>query len=322
MDKVEKQELVDRFYAGETIISLSEEYNMTWSGMYQIIDGVLPCIKELTKDEELDIVELYTSGKSSTKISEKYKINHKLVNRVLDKYGIKRIRNGVRKWSLKEDYFDIIDSQNKAYVLGLLYADGYNDIGKSTVRLQLRYDDVEILEKINKELGSNRPLKFIKCSDHVASNGYISKDMYSLEVYGSHICNSLKEQGVVQNKSLILEFPSFDDESLYRHFIRGYFDGDGSFTYHKLKKNNRSQGLITITSTLNFCQKCLDIIRSNVNIGGSIFDASCHNGVTKVISIFGNIQCKNFLDWLYYDADLYLNRKYEKYINAYYQNVA
>jgi len=55
-------------------------------------------------------------------------------------------------------------------------------------------------------------------------------------------------------------------------------------------------------------------LRNELNIPcGNIYDASCHNGVTKVLSFSGTKQVKKFLDWLYTDADMYLKRKYEKY---------
>ena len=314
--------LLKEFYDGKSIEELAIKYGMTWSSMYQIIGNRLPCKKELSELEEEEILFMYNNGMSATKIGERFKICHKLVNKILDKYGIERKYNGVRKWKLNEDYFDVIDNQNKAYILGFLYADGYNDLNKKTVRLQLRYDDKEILEKINKELGSNRPLKRVNCSSKIAKNGYISKDMYSLEVYGNKICNSLENKGMTQGKSLTLNFPNFLNQDLIRHFIRGYYDGDGSFSYSNANASRRYQGTITITSTEQFCEDCLWHMRNELGIGGSIVDASCHNGITKVLAIGGNKQCKKVLDWFYNDAILFLERKHNKYINAYYSNAA
>lgn len=314
MDKIEKEKIYYRFINGTDIQSLADEYNMTWSAMYQIIGNRLPCSLELTHEVELSIVEKYQAGNSSTKIAEQYKISHKLVNKILDKYEVRRVHNGVRKWNLCETYFDKLDTQNKAYILGFLFADGYNDIGKSTIRLQLRWDDKDILTKINQELESDRPLKLINCSNRVALNGYISQDMYLLEVYSRHLCDTLASLGMVQNKSLVLRFPEFHDTSLYRHFIRGYFDGDGSFS----RSTRYSNSIVTLTSTYDFCKRCLDIMQSELGIGGAIYDASCHNGVTKVLSVSGNVQCKKILDWLYDGATLYLQRKHDKYIQNYY----
>ena len=82
-----------------------------------------------SNEEEMKIVEMYVSQKLSTvKIGQFYNCSHKTISRVLDKYNIQRIGNGRRKYNLDESYFDVIDNPNKAYILGLLFADGNNCI--------------------------------------------------------------------------------------------------------------------------------------------------------------------------------------------------
>ena len=264
-----------------------------------------------THEQETQIIDMYVNHKKSTvAIGNEYNVSHKTIARLLDKHGIERSNRG-RKYFFDEHYFDNIDTPNKAYILGLLYADGYNSMDKYTVRIQLQYTDKSILEMIRKELRYEKPLKYIKCSDKISSNGFVSKDMYQLEFYSKHMCETLSKYGMVQNKSLILEFPNFLDEKLYPHFIRGYYDGDGSLCNH-YTKNGWFQSLLTITSTESFCIKCLEIIRKFSGItGGGIYDASSHNGITKVISISGTNQTKKLLTWLYEDAELFLERKYK-----------
>lgn len=316
MNKDEKDKIYYRFIRGESVDSIAKEIGMSWSKTFQIIDNKLPVANEFSDEEIANICQLYLDGLSTTKIGELYKVSHKFVIRVLDDHHIDRKRNGVRKHSLDENYFDTIDTQNKAYILGFLFADGYNGMNKSTIRLQLSECDYEILEKIRLELKSDKPLHYVDCSNRVYGNGYITKNMYSLEFYGKHICERLDELGMHQNKSLILKYPDNINPELNRHFIRGYFDGDGSF-YHGYGCN------FTITSTQQFCEECLKIIRLNTGIkGGSIFDASCHNGITKYISISGSKNCKVVLDWLYQDSELYLQRKYDKYITRFYSDAA
>ena len=314
MNSKEKDKLFYRFVNGETIDELAKDLGLGWSATYQLIAGRFPCVVELSNQQKLEICKMYNDGMSCPKIGEYFKISHKLVGKILDENGIARKRNGIRKYTLNEQYFDQIDTPNKAYILGLLYADGNNNIGKSTVRIQLQEGDKDILEKISKEVDTDRPLKYIDCSDRIYGNNYVSKNMFSFEIFSRHVCKMLDYYGMKENKSLILEYPIFLNDELHSHFIRGYFDGDGSIT---LGKNT----LFTITSTESFCNDCIDIIRNATDVGGSVFDASCHNGVTKFISIGGRNQCKRVLDWLYYDAELYLQRKYDIYRN-YYSNAA
>lgn len=268
-----------------------------------------------SEEQELLIIDMYSKQKISTvKIGKLFNVSHKIIAKVLDKNNIERTGVGKRKYNLNEHYFDKIDTPNKAYILGLLYADGYNSLDKGTIRIQLQESDKKILELIKTELGSDKPLKYIKCNDKIASNGFVSKDMYQLEFYSMHMCKILEQWGMVQNKSLILEFPEFLNSSLYSHFIRGYYDGDGSYC-HRITKEYGVRDLVTITSTESFCKTAKRIINTFTSIlGGGIYDASCHNGTTKVLSISGANQCKKFLDWIYKDAELYIQRKYDNYI--------
>ena len=129
----------------------------------------------------------------------------------------------------------------------------------------------------------------------------------------SHICDSLINLGVVPNKSLILEFPEIKEDLLH-HFIRGVFDGDGSVYQGKIK----TQFTLTITSTDSFCNTLKCITEKFVGINCHIYDASNHNGITKVFTISGRNQVKKFMDWMYNDADLFLQRKYDRYLNYFY----
>lgn len=310
-----KDEIKSKFLNGYSMEELIKKYDSNWSSIYGIIQNCLSYkMDDITKEEELEIVELYQSGVSCTKIGVKYKKHHKLIAKILDKYNIKRTCESNRKHKLDEHYFDTIDSQDKAYILGLLFADGYNSIDKSSIRISLQYTDVDILLKIKDKIGSSKELIFIDCKNRKSSNGYISKDMYQLEFYSSHICKQLAKLGMIQNKSLVLEYPDID-EKYNSHFIRGYFDGDGSFCPHYTKKGY-FQSMATITSTEQFCKRALDIIRRNTNVNGGIYDASSHNGITKVIGISGTNQCREFFEWMYKDADLYLERKYNLYKNT------
>lgn len=313
-----RDEIIALYNNGKSVEDLCVQYDAIWSDIYNVLSPAL--IRDKTKislSEKEQIKNMYLFGLSSTKIGVKLKIYHKTVNSILNDFGIPRKGNGKRKHFLDESYFDIINTQNKAYILGLLYADGYNSLDKSTIRLQLQESDYDILEKIRIELKSTKPLKYLKCDDRIASNGFISKNMYVLEFYSSHICNILDKIGMHQNKSLILEFPECLDKKFYSHFIRGYFDGDGSYSYRFSPKYGE-RDLVTITSTENFCDRVKKIINTYSQAkGGGIYDASCHNGVTKVLSFSGKNQTKHLLDWFYNDAQLYIQRKFNLYYDRF-----
>lgn len=262
-----------------------------------------------TEEEEKKIIEPYKNGMSSVKIGKEFGVSHKKIARILDKYGVQRVGNGRRKYSLNEDYFDSIDNQNKAYILGFLYADGYNGFEKSTISLSLQEDDFEILEAIRKEIGSEKPLEYIDYSEK-HDFGYTYKNQYRLLMFSKHMCETLKNIGMIQNKSLELSFPDIDP-TLYSHFIRGYFDGDGSVFFYNTNCS------VTITSTKVFCQKIKEILEHELGIHVGIYDASNKNEITKVASISGKNQVKLFYEYIYNNASLYMDRKFQKFSSKY-----
>lgn len=277
----------------------------------------MPKIK--IKNEDLDnIRNLYLNGNSTVSISKVYDCSPTTILNHLLKMGIEINRKQfIRKYSLNETYFDVVDTQNKAYILGFLYADGNVNLKKYTTSISLQEEDSYILEKMRIELKSEKPLEYINYVNK-DNFGYHYKNQYRLLFFSKYLCKSLINKGVMPNKSLKLKFPSFLNKSLIKHFIRGYFDGDGSFCFYNAN-NGHQNYTITFTSTQNFCEGLQNFIINELNIPcGNIYDASCHNGITKVLSFSGKNQTKTFLDWLYSDADMYLKRKYNKYIKAFY----
>lgn len=270
---------------------------------------------DFTEQEEQIICELYKNGLSTVKIGEKYGLSHKPIAKILEKNNIKRTGIGRRKYSIDESYFDIIDNQNKAYILGFLYSDGNNYPLKSTVRLSLQEEDKEILEKVRLELKSEKPLIFLDYSNK-HDYGYNYKNQYSLEFHSSHMCAELLKLGVNTDKSYTLKFPKFLRKDLIPHFIRGVFDGDGSISGYAASKNS-FQVNVTITSTKNFCDSLKEICEKELKIHAGVYEASCKNGITKVFTIGGRNVSKVFLDWIYNDANLFLARKYKRYCDYY-----
>ena len=135
------------------------------------------------------------------------------------------------KYSFNENYFETIDSEEKAYWLGFLYADGYvvnNDVDKQyRVCLTLNENDKGHVELFKECLESNNSIRTV-CTK-LNDKEYFSSQFY---IYSKKMVNDLYNNGCVQNKSLILKPPVIID-NLVGHFIRGYFDGDGSIYYDK-----------------------------------------------------------------------------------------
>ena len=260
------------------------------------------------ESEEKNICDMYLSGISSVKIGQQFGCSHKTITKVLDKYNINRTGVGLRYYQLNEHYFDDIDTPNKAYILGFFYADGSNGEDKQTITMSLQEEDGYILDMIRQEIGSEKPLEYLDYSNK-HDGGYNYKNQYRLIMHSKYMSDVLHNKGMPQNKSLILTWPTFLKDNLYSHFLRGYMDGDG----HISERRNFAGFL----STETFCADAKEYLENKLCIECSITDASCHNGVTKNFNISKKENVLPFLNYIYQDAEMYLQRKFNVYCKRY-----
>ena len=316
----EYNNILNLYNDGTTAPEIAKMYDVSSHVIYSILHKFpnrrkKKSYKNFSNEEKENIVKLYLEGKSTVEIGKMYKFDHHSIAAVLDECNIDRrdASRCHRTYSINEEYFDNIDTQNKAYFLGFLFADGNNCMQKSTIRISLQEKDRDILEKLRIDAGSNKPL-CLKSSENKRNNGegYDYKDQYALEVYNKHWCERLSELGCVPNKSLILKFPDYLSDEMLPHFIRGYFDGDGCIVNAKSGNHN-----INLTSTKDFCISVQNIVFNLFGIKSYIRPASNKNGITSVWTLSKKQDIKTFLDWIYKDAELYLERKYNRYIEKY-----
>lgn len=258
-----------------------------------------------TQEQLEDIKELYLSGISSVKIGKIYGTDHKPILRVLHRMNVDvDQKKMVRKYSLDEHYFDNIDNQDKAYIFGFLLADGHNELKKSTIQMSLQEEDKYILEFMRKKLNSEKPLEFIDYSNK-HDFGYTYKNQYRLEFFSKYLCQKLKEHGMIESKSKNLVFPSCISDELLSHFVRGYFDGNGSI----------SKNRFSITSTNLFCKTLKAKMDTVLGLQyGMIREAQNRNGITSDLIYSRQREIAKILDWMYAGAEVFLERKYKKYL--------
>lgn len=159
--------------------------------------------------------------------------------------GIKILRKGVKD-TIYYNIFDSIDTEEKAYWLGFLYADGNIASNRPKISVNLSIKDENHLRKFMKFLNYTYDMRYQK---------QINGDICRMSFDNSHMVNTLISYGCVPKKSLILKFPSadvFKDAELVRSFIRGYFDGDGCVTY---KNASHTIPEISITGTKDMLDK-------------------------------------------------------------------
>lgn len=264
--------------------------------------------------EDTDIINDYKNGETMDSIAKKYRISTKTISNVLKSNNIHILTSSEtsRKYNLNEYYFDNIDNQDKAYCVGLLYADGCHSESNYIINLSLQERDKDVLIKINELIGSNRPLRFLNYS----SKNSNWSDQYQLSINSKHMSKQLASLGMIANKSLKIVFPDWLEDDLIPHFLRGYIDGDGHLS------NNPKDARMSIVGTLDFCESVKAIVKEKLNINCSIY--FCHGETdkpTRTLQIAGRNQMSKFLDYIYKDANLYLKRKYNVYKSLYCKNI-
>lgn len=252
------------------------------------------------------IRKLYIEDKmSSQKIGKLFNVSPPTIQKILRELGIIRsVGKSNTKYKQNNNYFKIIDTEDKAYWLGFIYADGY--ITKNNqLRINLQIKDENHLVKFYKFIESDREVKYTK---KISGN----KIYYGCYAYiaNTDFTKHLISKGCTNNKSLNLKFPTYDivPKDLIYHFIRGYFDGDGSIFVSRIDKNTNHKYIkINFTGTYGMILN----IRTHLNCNNIKLE---NKGNFYVLSINGNHQVFNILDnYIYKDATIYLDRKYEKY---------
>lgn len=208
--------------------------------------------------------------------------------------------------------FDSIDTEEKAYWLGFLYADGNvrsddHIHNNNTVSLELSFIDYEHLLKFKTFMGDQRPDSIIRVRERKAASGRTLK-FATYDTCNRHLRQTLINLGCVPKKSNILEFPGesiFKNRDLVYDFIRGYIDGDGC-----LSKTRKDRLYLSIRGTSDF----LEGIRNYFPQFTKVY--------SEVDSRTGTVQhklgcCSDKADEvayrLYADSHIYLDRKFDKF---------
>lgn len=224
------------------------------------------------------------------------------------------------KYEYNKDYFSKIDTSDKAYWLGFLYADGSinrfykgEKLKSMTLELGLAYKDKGHLEKFKKCLETNIPI-FEKTNK---LNGKEYKSV-RIQLNNTKICYDLCDLGCTPNKTFDIKFPTFDivPKEFMRDFIRGFFDGDGCISVSEMA--GKPHIMLTITGMSDMLQSISDfLISENVIRVKPKIHKDKRQKSTYNVYFYGTDSNKELLDYLYKDSNIYLDRKYNQYVDFY-----
>ena len=315
-----QKEIITKYQSGLGSDTIAKDYNIHPNTVLKILKkndierrGLR---KKVQPTDELKIIESYQQGNSAPKVAEQFNISPTMVLRYLKQHDIqsRSAEECHRIYEINENFFDTINTQEKAYFLGFLYADGgiTDTTGNHFVRVELQQEDQDILKKFSHLIFKDEPESHIKETTRTKIYKSEERQYYSsyLTIHSKYMCGKLKELGCGECKSLILTWPEWlIDPELQQHFIRGYYDGDGGLYVTYVKERSAT---VKIISTLDMCYMMSKIIKKATNTHFSFYN-DVEGKDVYTIHTSGNRQIKNFLEWLYKDATIYLNRKYDKY---------
>jgi intein-encoded DNA endonuclease-like protein len=260
--------------------------------------------------EKQEIERLYNEGHGAPYIAKFLQLAQSGISYYIKKHiSNKRDRRAAaRKFKCNDHFFDVIDTEEKAYWLGFMYADGYVSSSKysKAVGLSISEQDESHLIKFKHALEAEHPIH------KYYTTGYSNRTIYvKLLITSPILFNGAVKQGIIEHKTNILQAPNIP-QKLQHHFIRGYFDGDGCLA--ETNTETRHEFALKILGT----QAVLDYIKEYLELHHIAKINHYYKRKTQQIvsslELSGHYQIIQFLDLLYKDATVFLERKHDKFI--------
>jgi hypothetical protein len=297
---LDEKEIVNQYQKLKNINKVAEIFNISVSTVHRRLkkNGVIITRKFNTLDH-VEVLTQYSLLKNIHKVANYFNMSVNPIKKILKINGIDLTN---RRFDVNHNYFDIIDTEEKSYWLGFLYADGHIRERKSgnSLEMKLSIKDKKHLELFRKSIESNH--KIIDGFNNVKYNGKVSMShMSSLAIYSKQLVESIKKQGVHSRKTFTITKPNID-KKLIPHFVRGFFDGDGSFSFN-INKHKISTNFACASD------KFRQFLISELLENGVTF--KWYGG----INLYAQNKMDNlkFYNYIYKNATIYLKRKKDKY---------
>ena len=239
------------------------------------------------------IIENYNKGMSAGEILKltNYKSQTSIFN-ILKKHGIKRrTKAGVGDEFLNHDFFEKIDSEVKAYLLGYFYADGNvfpRKNAQTNIRIELNKKDIKILELFKHNWNTKNAINKTR------------KECYKISIHSNKMQKDLEKWNIIPNKSYSkngLIIP----KGFENHFLRGVMDGDG-WVY--LRNKRPTIGFCGTKESMTIIN---DFLKEKLKIeAGKVY---CYENKVPFILFTSKEDVKKVKEFLYKDATYFLERK-------------
>ena len=253
-----------------------------------------------------ELIQLYKDGKSLSFLSEKFGQSTYLIKKLLLQNQItirtkaeqNSLTNQERGKKVNHEFFDKIDTLEKAWLLGFLMADGTISSDRNRIKIGLSSVDREILEKIQKKIQSERNIL-----DYETAAGFkISELVWSSKNHKE----KLSKYGIVPNKTYKeLHLPNLSKE-MKLCFILGYYDGDGCF-----RNDNATCRWEICSYRPELLTEIANFLNLNYNGKAKISESVSRKNYYTIT--YSTQVLTQFLDEMYLLSPIKLERKYLKY---------
>lgn len=263
------------------------------------------------------VIKLIDEGYSVSDVSKILEKPMSSVSSVIKRFNLK-VRKVLNQNNINHEYFDLIDSEDKAYYLGFLIADGtISDKKKSVGRIGflIQEEDSYILEPLRKFLRCDNKI-YIRKNNKGALN---RKPQASFRWTSKHMMETLRDTyGIFSNKTRNYNF-KFNFNLIPNEFIgsliRGFIDGDGSF--------ESSGGIFTpsiVGTSKSWLIQVGDVVNKNTGLVYKIYEIkgkSCtyyslrwsaerKDKLSKITKLY---------EFLYKESTIFLERKRKKIVD-------
>ena len=234
-------------------------------------------------------------------------------------------KNGTSKREIRHDFFKNIQTEMQAYMLGFHAADGSLDEERKMFRLKLSEKDAEIVNLYKIISPEARTFK---------SDGYESKAtvrdrtikigaIFGIEITSKILVGDLVDLGFGYRKTYAENNLPNIPEHLMRHFIRGYFDGDGCITFGIREpkpielQTPKDSKKVRVTQSFQIDSKTITIINDmisffkkyNINLN---YNYLKRDGMHRMCTA-SKKEVEKIFHFLYDDSNFYLKRKFNKF---------
>lgn len=262
--------------------------------------------QKLNADTVEKAIEDFQEGMPIYMAAKKNGIGATTLTRYLKARGFDTKAHVFRKIKFNLDYFQEIKTEEQAYWLGFIAADGSIVCEGTILEISLQSRDYEHLVKFAKAIGY--PEEHIKV--FTDNKGYTK---CRISVCSKKMCSDLAQYGIVPRKGFNLGFIENLDDSLIKHYLRGYFDGDGSISTNGKNRNGTAKYAIHVIATKKFLKKMMELLKHELAITEIALQKRAQ-GLMYSWNKVGIKQIMTVLNYMYRDSKVYLERKYARFM--------